>query len=296
MDESYVSWLRLISGVTADLAERIAERYPDPQLLRGASPRDLGEAKICTRCGAFLRPGETACGMCAAESPPERLEELPAVDTTPVVEADLFLCPHCGAFLGTGAERCTICGRAVTAEEKVPSLTRKEKGVSKDFLSRWQRVAEEAAPAPPVPPAPRTIEDELREYERLIEADPDLERAWVHKARILVKLGRPGDAVDAFDRAGRLNPAKDDEYRSDALAALGSDDTWALPLRWTLEAELAPVAEIEPAEPEEPSAPSPLPPEIRTPAEAEPEAMIPELEEGAPVAPPAEAPAALTPA
>ena len=324
MDESYLSWLRLIPGVTADLAKRVAERYPDPELLRGASPKDLaevtgmteevalrvlelvhtastsdsawyrdepglylcpecgsfvgkgasacpfcgvvfdegeesapeggspveellqarnGEAKICTRCGAFLHPGKTACGMCGAEYLPERLEELPAVDTSPVTETDLFLCPHCGAFLGRGAARCTICGKGVAAEEKVPGLARKDKGVSKDFLTRWQRAAEEEAPAAPAPPAPRTLEDELREYERLLEADPSLVRGWVRKGRILITLGRGREAVEAFDRAGQLDPAQDSLYRSEILEALGPTDRTPLPSRWVAEPEAARIAD-----------------------------------------------------
>ncbi len=315
MDESYVAWLRLIPGVTPDLARRIAERYPDPELLKGTEPKDLaaipgvtedlaarvlelvrtaarsdegwykdrpslylcpecgsfvgkgstacpfcgvvfeegeaaeeapapveellradrGEAKICTSCGAFIGPGETACAMCGTEYPAERLAELPAVDLRPVAEADLFLCPHCGAFLGEGAESCAICGRPVTREERVPGLA--GKGMSKDFLTRWQRAAEEERPAAPEGPLPPGLEDELARYDRLLEKEPANERGWVRKGRILIELGRTAEAVACFDRAAQLNPERDESYKLEVLSALGPMDWSVLPPRWAGEVE-----------------------------------------------------------
>lgn len=317
MDDSYLSWLRLIPGLTADLAKRITERYPDPELLKGATPADLaaipgiamdlaarvlelvrtaersdaawfkdepslylcpecgsfvgkgsaacpfcgvafeeeeapaqepanveelllarhGEAKICTRCGAFLEPGESKCAMCGSEYPAERRAELPAVDTTPVPEMDLRLCLRCGAFLGDGAESCTICGRPVGRGGEVPSPARMPKGVSKDFLSRWQKAAVEEKPVAPGPPRARTLEDELREYERMLELDPGLERTWVRRGRTLIELGRTTEAVECFDRAARLNPAKEEEYRLDILSVLEPQDRSVLPPRWAGEVE-----------------------------------------------------------
>jgi len=355
MDESYLSWLRLIPGVTPDLAKRIAERYPDPELLRGAGPEDLarvpgvtvelaarvlelirtaansdaawykdepslylcpecgsfvgkgssacpfcgvvfdeeetpseapevedllqarnGEAKICTRCGAFLGPGEARCAMCGAEYPAEKRAELPAVDVTPVPETDLYLCPHCGAFLGEGAESCMICGKPVGREEKILGLARAPKGVSKDFLTRWQKAAVEERPAPPEPPRARTLEDELLEYDRLLEADPSRGRAWVRKGRILIELGRAAEAVDCFDHAARLDPAKEEEYKLEVLSALEPADWSVLPPRWAGEVEATrPAPEPQAPEAEE----APAPPEV---VEAAPEeAPLPAMDAAA---------------
>ena len=353
MDESYLSWLRLIPGVTQDLAKRIAARYPDPELLRGAGPVDLakvpgvtvelatrvlelirtaansdaawykdepslylcpecgsfvgkgssacpfcgvvfdeeetpsetlevedllqarnGEAKICTRCGAFLGPGEARCAMCGTEYPAEKRAELPAVDVTPVPEADLYLCPHCGAFLGAGADACLICGKPVGREEKIPGLARAPKGVSKDFLTRWQKAAEEEQPAPPEPLRVRTLEDELLEYDRLLEADPSMDRAWVRKGRILIELGRAAEAVDCFDRAARLDPAKEEEYKLEVLNALEPADWSALPSRWAGEVEATRPA----PEPEVPEEEALAPPEA---VEAEPEEALPAMDAAA---------------
>jgi len=351
MDESYLSWLRLIPGVSADLARRIAERYPDPELLKGATPEDLarvpgmtedvagrvldlvraastadaswyreepalylcpecgsfvgkgtnacpfcgvvfdegepaappqspveellqarnGEAKICTRCGAFLEPGTTACRMCGSEYGAERVAELPAVDTTPLPDPDRFLCPHCGAFLSHADVACAICGSPVDAEAKIPGLAREGKGVSKDFLSRWQRAASEEIPIAPAPVAPRTIEDELAEYERILEADPSLERAWVHKGRLLARLGRAQDAIACFDRAARIDPENEDVYRLEALGLLGrAPDLSVLPPRWKEAEPPAPFDDLLDLEepPRAPPAPAPAAPAKVAPAVA----------------------------
>ena len=328
MDESYLSWLRLVPGVSADLARGIVERYPDPELLKGATPRDLaaipgmdedvatrvlelvrtastsdaswyrdepalylcpecgsfvgkgssacpfcgvvfdeegsapapaspveellasrnGEAKICTRCGAFLEPGATSCRMCGTEYAAERFSQLPAVDTTPIPEEELSLCPSCGAFLAGGAAHCVICGKSI-ADERIREIVRNGKGVSKDFLTRWQRAAVEGAPTiAPAPVAPRTLVDELRDGEKLIDEQPNLEQGWVHRGRVLVKLGLATEAIACFDRAGTINPANDAEYRKEAIAALGPGaDLAILPQRWVPKPE-APRPAPEPRE------------------------------------------------
>src|SRR5438093_737682 len=318
MDESYLSWLRLVPGVSADLARGIVERYPDPELLKGATPRDLaaipgmdedvatrvlelvrtastsdaswyrdepalylcpecgsfvgkgssacpfcgvvfdeegsapapaspveellasrnGEAKICTRCGAFLEPGATSCRMCGTEYAAERFSQLPAVDTTPIPEEELSLCPSCGAFLAGGAAHCVICGKPI-ADERIREIARNGKGVSKDFLTRWQKAAVEGAPTiAPAPVAPRTLVDELRDGEKVLDAQPALEQGWVHRGRVLVNLGLATEAIACFDRAGTINPANDAEYRKEAIAALGPGANLSiLPQRWIPETE-----------------------------------------------------------
>ena len=332
MDESYLSWLRLVPGVSANLARALAERYPDPELLKGASAEDLaaipgmgadvaarvlelirtastsdaawyrdepslylcpecgsfagkgskacpfcgvvfdddgaastpasaveellqsrnGDAKICTRCGAFLEPGAGACRMCGTEYAAERLAQLPAVDTTPIPEEELSLCTHCGAYLAGGAAHCVICATAI-GEERIRDIARNGKGVSKGFLTRWQKAATEGVPTvPPAPVAPRTLVDELRDTERLIDAEPTLEQGWASRARVLVRLGLASEAVACFERAGRISPDHDAAYRQEAINALGpTADLSILPARWAPPVEAArpaPEPRKEPAE------------------------------------------------
>src|SRR5256885_852631 len=112
---------------------------------------------------------------------------------------------------------------------RVRSAASDSRGVGKDFLTRGQRRAEAA---PPLSGADGP-QEELEHYDRLIEADATLERAWVNRARILEKLGRPAEAADSLSKAADLNPTKDDEYRLEVQNILRSTaDASALPARW----------------------------------------------------------------
>ncbi len=99
---------------------------------------------------------------------------------------------------------CAICGTALNAPTP-PATNGKEKGVVKDFLSRWQRVAD----ATETTEAER-LQEELDHYDRLLEADPTLDRAWAKRAKVLEKLGRPSEAAESLAKAGELNPARED--------------------------------------------------------------------------------------
>src|SRR3989304_6117160 len=88
-------------------------------------------------------------------------------------------------------------------------------GLPRGFLDRWQKVAETADLSPQ-----DRLTEELAYCERLLEADPEIERTWVKKARILEGLGRPREAADALTRAAQLNPSKEVEYRLEGLNLL----------------------------------------------------------------------------
>lgn len=308
MDESYLSWLRLVLGISADAAKAIAARYPAPALLGAATfdeltkipgvsadlasrllekarredsrevalgdeepslpvcrecgsfvgrdatdcvfcgarldpgaerrPADTpverlmfareGDVRICVRCGAYLDPGATACPVCDAKYAPEELVDLPALDLRPLPESDRDTCARCGAYYVDSAMACVICGTRPMAAET--TLAQNGKGVSRDFLTRWQKVAgEEIAPAISI----GGLEEELESMDRLLEADTALERVWLRRGRILLSLGRPKDAIESFDRAGQLNPEMDAEYKRELIGALGEEaDAALMPSRW----------------------------------------------------------------
>src|SRR3989442_928844 len=97
MDESYVSWLRLVPGVSANLAREIAERYPDPELLKGATPGDLAaipgmSADVAARVLELIRTASTSDAAWYKDEP------------------SLYLCPECGSFAGKGSKACPFCG------------------------------------------------------------------------------------------------------------------------------------------------------------------------------------------
>src|SRR3972149_2446695 len=91
-----------------------------------------GAAKICIACGA--------CPAGEARYSAEELTNLPAVDPRPLQETENTLCAHCGAYLLDDAVGCVICGRDVTRAARTLDA-RDGKGLGRDFLSRWQRVA-----------------------------------------------------------------------------------------------------------------------------------------------------------
>ena len=188
-----------------------------------ASPDGL--PLLCLHCGAFMSPKQARCGMCGRERTPGEIALIPGVDVPE--EASLPFCPHCGAYLYAESEECIICGRSVS-DAKAPSTNGQSKGVGRGFLTRWKRIAEEGA---------STDEDRLREqlehYDRLLETDPNLERAWARRARILADLGLPRAAAESLARAAELNPSKDEGYRLEVLDLLKSEaDVSYLPPRW----------------------------------------------------------------
>src|SRR5881396_1742680 len=151
MDESYLSWLRLIPGVSADLAKRIAERYPDPALLKGATAADLVTVQgmtvdvatrvlelvraaatadaswyreepalyLCPECGSFVGKGSNACPFCGVVFDEEGSAPAPASPVEELLQSrngEAKICTRCGAFLEPGATSCRMCGTEYAAE------------------------------------------------------------------------------------------------------------------------------------------------------------------------------------
>ncbi|MGQ0797211.1 MAG: helix-hairpin-helix domain-containing protein [Methanobacteriota archaeon] len=180
---------------------------------------------LCLHCGAFMSPKQARCGMCGRERTPGEIALIPGVDAPE--EASLPFCAHCGAYLYAESEECIICGRTV-ADVTAPAANGQPKGVGRGFLTRWRRITEEGATS-----GEERLREQLEHYDRLLEADPTLERAWVRRARILTDLGLPRAAAESLARAAELNPSKDDEYRLEVLDLLKSDaDVAFLPPRW----------------------------------------------------------------
>src|SRR2546428_13046434 len=146
------------------------------------------------------------CGVCGRQYTREEFALLPGFQ--PSLDETSPFCARCGGYLFSDETECAICGTAVTSA-KPAAPTANAKGAVKDFLTRWQRMAQ-AVPA--LSEADR-LQAGPGHYDRLIEADATLERAWVNRARILGQPGRPAAAADSLSKAADLNPAKDDEYR-----------------------------------------------------------------------------------
>jgi uncharacterized repeat protein (TIGR01451 family) len=222
------------------------EEEPGPTSKPAKEISQQPELYICSNCGAFLSRDARSCPTChqAVEETEAMEEELPKEVVTQVEKEEVKVCPHCGAFLAPEAERCGICGYS-SAEEAVPgeiaaAEIKEGKGVSRDFLARWQRVAEKT------PTREDQLGEELRHYDELLEVDPKLERAWVLKSHVLRELGRPKEAAQCLEKAANINPARDEEYRLQVLnLAETLADSSLIPPRWSaLAPPEKPAAEI----------------------------------------------------
>src|SRR6266571_689604 len=167
-------------------------------------------SRICLSCGAAMAKGDAKCGVCGREYRREEIALLPGLDVS--LDEEAPFCPRCGAYLFADESECAICGTALNASTP-PATNGKEKGVVKDFLSRWQRVAD----ATETTEAER-LQEELDHYEPLLEADPSLAVAWRTKGEILERLGRSDESRVALERADRLER---DEGRTLQAAAEG---------------------------------------------------------------------------
>ena len=299
MDESYLEWLQVLPGFSAEKARRVAERFPTFEHLRAATPEELasveglsphdlealhrmahdargrdaeGRLFLCPECGFFAGPASTECPFCGVS-----FQE--AEDTATVGEIDAFLrdeeapvllcvtcgasmprdatrcdicgreytpreaallpgfveeaasgrlCDHCGAYLAPGASECMICG-VDRLKAAAPSTNgRNGHGLAEGFLSRWQKVVE-AAPGTEA----ERLQEELEQYDRLLEVDPSLGKVWAKRGRALAKLGRAADAAESLSKAAELDPRKEESYRLEVLDLLKTKgDLSFFPPRW----------------------------------------------------------------
>jgi len=300
MDESYLEWLQVLPGFSAEKARKVAERFPTFEHLRAATPEELasveglsphdlealhrlardprgrdadGHLFLCPECGSFAGPASTECPFCGVSF--EEYEEPAAVQEIDAFLKDedepALLCTTCGAVMPRGATQCDVCGRTYTPREaavlpglatsledaerlcprcgaymvpetlecaicgseraqvpEAPKNGHNGHGLAEGFLSRWQRVSESA----PVSEMDR-LQEELEQYEKILEADPALERVWAKRGRVLAKMGRAIDAAESLAKAADLDPVRDEQYRLEVLDILSAKgDTSFLPPRW----------------------------------------------------------------
>jgi uncharacterized repeat protein (TIGR01451 family) len=202
--------------------------------LAAAFDEFLGEespGRICVACGAGMGGEETACPVCGRQYGPTELALLPGME--PHLDESAPFCSRCGAYLSSAESECAICGSSMTpGREAAPAA----KGVVKDFLTRWQRIA----PADALASEADRLAEELVHFDRLLEANPTLERAWANRAKVLEKLGRTKEAAESLAKAAELNPAKEARYRLEVQNILKTaNDAAFLTPRWTQPAATA---------------------------------------------------------
>jgi uncharacterized repeat protein (TIGR01451 family) len=227
MEESFTSLLSRISGVGEKLAKRLIEEgFSSVDSILSADVEDIAMVagvgrELAARIKVFV-------------------EEQFLQENIP------FICPVCGSSVETDDTRCSYCGTVLPArkelemesldslleelekdipldEGEVPEDIGEEEGepriLGRDFLERWKRIQEGEEL-----PRAQKIEEQISHYDRLLEVDPTLERAWLKKAELLVELGRYDEAIECYDRASELNPEMEEQYKLEVLNVLRSKE------------------------------------------------------------------------
>lgn len=210
--------------------------------------------RLCPRCGAYLFPGSEACAICGrgpeaaprpdvnghhglgqgflerwqkvAEVAPktemERLqEELDRYDrlvgTDPTLERAWANRGRVLAKMGRAVDAAESLAKAAELDPSKEETYRLEvldilhaKGDMSFLPPRWREPAATSAP-PAIEPK---LLEALRHYDRLLEADPNLDVAWRTKGEILERIGRSREAEDAFARAETLERRKGESVRT----------------------------------------------------------------------------------
>ncbi len=209
-------------GVSFDEAEQDASVEEIDAFLKD----EADPALLCTGCGAVMARGSTRCDVCGRTYTPQEAAILPGV--APELESPSRFCPHCGAYLSAEVPECSVCGFDRLKAPDVAVNGHNGKGLAEGFLSRWQRVAET-----PACTEMDRLGEELLQYEKILEADPALEKVWAKRGRVLARMGRAIEAAESLSKAAELEPAKDEEYRLEVLDILkAKGDLSFLPPRW----------------------------------------------------------------
>ncbi|MFQ6106512.1 MAG: lamin tail domain-containing protein [Thermoplasmata archaeon] len=193
-----VEEIAIVAGIGWELATRIKEFFEE-KFLQEVVPF------VCPVCGSIVRTDETRCPSCATILPARKEVEIETLDR--LLEE-----------LERGVqEEEEATKRVERAKEEQPRV------LARDFLERWSRVQEGEEL-----PRAQKLEEKIRHYERLLEVDPTLERAWLKKAELLIELGRYDEAIECYDRASELNPEMEDQYKIEVLNILRSKEDVAL--------------------------------------------------------------------
>src|SRR2546430_742746 len=137
--------------------------------------------RLCQTCGATMDKDATACSVCRRPYSPAELALLPGLQ--PVLDETAPFCSRCGAYLFSDEAEGAICGTSVSAASEV---TPGGKGVVKDFLNRWQRMA---------PPGPAASEAApLAQGAAQPRRDPPTESV---PGTALAEPGAPGSLVSS---------------------------------------------------------------------------------------------------
>jgi Flp pilus assembly protein TadD len=192
----------------------------------------MSEAVACPSCGAKLRAGHQRCPRCRVwliERDPEaqaaRSKQLSRVIAGVV---GMFLLVVSGLWLmsepAPSAETFTmssdpLAGRRKTAEAAAPAV---EKPVEQSATPRpFMEPAAVAATAY----SSGNYHSALEQYQAALQKNPDDAEALSNMGQVLVRMGKPQEALPHFERAITLLPSRW-AYRFNYARALGLANRW----------------------------------------------------------------------
>jgi uncharacterized repeat protein (TIGR01451 family) len=193
--------LAMVAGIGIELAVRIKTFFED-QYLQDAI------LLVCPVCGSLAKSDEVICSSCGGPLETEREVEIETLD----------------GLLEDLEKEIRVKEKEPPEEIELEEEEVEEPRVlARDFLERWKRI-KEGEELPHV----QKLEEQLNHYDRLLEVDPTLERAWLKKAELLVELGRYDEAIECYDRASELNPEMEEQYKIEVLNILRSKEDVSL--------------------------------------------------------------------
>jgi len=218
-----------VEGIGPLLAARIKEFVEKVEPVEELKPKRVEKEPsilLCSHCGALITEKMKRCEICGAQltEEGEKWEE-EAVDGFWYREKpSLYICTNCGAIVSEKTEKCGICGAELkeieedieVEKEKIkrpPSMPRikRRKGVTKDFLRRWERVKEVKI---------EEFDKELKRCDELLKAHPEDVATLKKKAYLLVQLGMYNEALKTLEEAQRIKPVEEEEYKLEVLNIL----------------------------------------------------------------------------
>jgi uncharacterized repeat protein (TIGR01451 family) len=155
----------------------------------------------------------------------------------PPEEPSLFICPICGALASEGTKTCSVCGvnfedevqkvgvekeeiEKPPDEERIEELfarpvSKRKKGVTKDFLKRWERVKEIE---------PEDTAKEIQRCDEILKNNPNDAETLKRKAYLLVKIGRFDEAIKTMEESQLIEPMSEEDYKLEVLNILSAKE------------------------------------------------------------------------
>ena len=192
----------------------------------------MSEAVACPSCGAKLRPGHDRCPRCRVWL----IERDPEAQAARSKHFSRVIAGLVGTFLIVVAALWLVSEPAPSAKTHTSAqdpLAGRRKAARTASVAPAPPVAESAASRPFIEPsgvaasayATGNYQSALEQYQAAIDKNPDDAEALSNMGQVLVRMGKPLEALPHFERAITLLPNRW-AYRFNYARALGLANRW----------------------------------------------------------------------